>query len=158
MTRLRRVAVAALVAIALALSLGALAVPASAASAPTAIAPLATPPSGNVVGTSNGWCTTQLWGGTFYCGSQTHTVQGEYYQVFVIGTNNEVYTNYTYNNGATHSGWAVLNDPGNCAGSITTDQGLNSEYYDIFCTNKGNGNVYYMSFDYSVELTSWILY
>lgn len=156
MVGLRRVAIAALAAPALVLSLGALAVPASASSAPTAIAPLATPPSGNVVGTSNGWCTTQLWGGTFYCGSQTHAVvAGGYYQVFVIGTNNEVYTNYTYDNGETNSGWVLLLDPGNCTGSLTTDQPLNGPTYHIFCTNKGNGHVYQMSFHYSTELTPW---
>jgi hypothetical protein len=101
MINLRRAAAPLAVA---ALALGALAAPASAASAAT--------PKAAVVGAGStvqkgSWCTYTSWGGTYYCGSQSwYGINKQLFQVFVIGTNYQVYTRWSNTSGV--SGWKSL--------------------------------------------------
>lgn len=77
-------------------------------------------PDAGVVGAgstvqSGSWCTYTSWGGTYYCGSQSwYSISGKLFQVFVIGTNNEVWTRWSTTSGV--SGWTSLGGiciPGN---------------------------------------------
>jgi hypothetical protein len=176
MINLRRTA--AVTAAALGLALGALAAPASAASNPAAVsaahatfsvgggaAPASSMPSkaatsspaagivgaGSTVQEPNGWCTYTSWGGTYYCGSQSWiSISGQLFQVFVIGTNNAVFTRWSNTSGV--SGWVSLG--GICApGPYSTQEfpassnawnfgteciGANGHYYDRIRSTNGS--------------------
>lgn len=62
---------------------------------------------GTTYQSSNGWCHYTNWGGSFYCQSQyNHTLPNGYHQVFVIGTNKQVYSRWQSSSGV--SGWVSL--------------------------------------------------
>ncbi|MFD7539930.1 hypothetical protein [Streptomyces sp. NPDC059819] len=62
---------------------------------------------GTTYQSSDGWCHYNNWGGSFYCNSQyNHTLPNSYHQVFVIGTNKQVYTRWESASGV--SDWASL--------------------------------------------------
>lgn len=117
---------------AVAFALGALAAPASAASAPAPSTTHVTFPAGSgttsastmpskatynpnativgagdTVGAGGGWCKYTVWGGQYYCGSQSWWgISGQLFQVFVIGKDNAVWTRWSDTSGV--SGWVSL--------------------------------------------------
>ncbi|MGW2866155.1 hypothetical protein [Streptomyces sp. NPDC001205] len=89
--------------------------PASAQAAPEApavtmgkgvVAPLVSSP-GPTYQASDGWCHYRNWGGSFYCDSQyDYILPNGYHQVFVIGTDKEVFSRWESPSGV--STWANL--------------------------------------------------
>jgi len=68
------------------------------------------PPTGEYA-TSGGWCTLAGWGGTFYCqdgdaNTNWYQMPNGYWQVFVVGTDNAVWTRWQVPGGL--SSWASL--------------------------------------------------
>lgn len=140
MINLRRAAAAPLAVAALAL--GALAAPASGASTAT--------PNAAIVGAGStvqkgSWCTYTSWGGSYYCGSQSwYGISGQLFQVFVIGTNNSVFTRWSNTSGV--SGWVSLG--GSCvkaASSTSANEvigGGSPWVFSVMCKNRNNGAYY----------------
>jgi hypothetical protein len=139
MINLRRAAAAPLAVAALAL--GALVAPASVASAATPSA--AVVGAGSTVQKAGGWCTYTSWGGTYYCGSQSwYGINNQLFQVFVIGSNNAVWTRWSNTSGV--SGWTSLG--GSCeqatnSTSVSNDP-ANLWFFAVFCKNRNNGAYY----------------
>ena len=135
-----------------ALALGALAAPASAASAATPDA--AVVGAGNTV-QSGSWCTYTSWGGTYYCGSQSwYGINGQLFQVFVIGTNNAVWTRWSNTSGV--SGWVSLG--GACEQAAdSTSVGTTSDpwSFSVACKNRNNGIYYFRTRSDNGSWSAW---
>ncbi|WP_394842970.1 hypothetical protein LZC95_38625 [Pendulispora brunnea] len=89
---------------------------------------------GKIYKDKKGWCHYRNWGGDFYCkSSYNHKLPNGYRNVFVIGTNHNVFTRWASPSGV--SGWASLNGlcyhPGKQ--SITLKTSKKPWKFTIFC-------------------------
>lgn len=90
-----------------------------------------------VSGGSNPLCTFTDWGGTFYCNSEALVLMpNNYFEVFVIGTNHTVYTQWSSSSGL--SGW---NDSlgGQCLDPHQNGANYTGEDVGLWWTNPSNG-------------------
>lgn len=94
---------------------------------------------GSTYQSSDGWCHYSNWGGSFYCKSQyNHTLPNGYHQVFVIGTNKQVYTRWESGSGV--SGWVSLGGQCISPGHHSVDMWeVNGWTFTIACVGTDNG-------------------
>jgi hypothetical protein len=104
---------------------------------------------------SDGWCHYNAWGGSFYCLSQyNYTLPNGYHQVFVIGTNSQVYTKWQSGSGV--SGWLSLGgqciSPGHHSVDLYQPNGWT---FKVACVGT-NGRDYYRTRYSDGNWSKWI--